>query len=339
MKNRKNLLPKILLNMLIITYFFLLIFSERSVIEQINVNLTHSNAPAEFLRDDNIVSGQFKSCEWLIDKDGVLVIWPQGSYGYLYLDTGENMRSWPWHHVGNNTNKVNYYDIVKKVRFEPNVRLKNNVSGMFNELENLESIDFNNLDTSQATNMGSMFRKCSKLSELDLSSWDTSRVENMQSMFLNAGIVKLNIGGSFDTKNVENMDSMFHGIEKTLNTITLGQKTNLKTDKQEVGNGGFGRGTWERYGTKYSVPEICDLSTSGNAEGTYVKKSNISKEFDIKRDFNVKYRIGEIHGISECTITGRSPDDGKLFRSGDGVYLNVNLRSSNNLSRNNYSTF
>ena len=60
-----------------------------------------------------------------------------------------------------------------------------NMSGMFENVRRLTSLDVSNFDTSQVIDMSWMFGNCSGLTSLDVSSFDTSQVTDMNSMFCN----------------------------------------------------------------------------------------------------------------------------------------------------------
>lgn len=80
---------------------------------------------------------------------------------------------------------------------------------MFGNKSNLNSIEFDNIDTSKVEEMGNMFKSCSSIANLDLSSFNTSNTENMSSMFKGCGnLTTLNIS-SFNTAKVVYMNSMF----------------------------------------------------------------------------------------------------------------------------------
>ena len=57
------------------------------------------------------------------------------------------------------------------------------MSEMFKECKNLQSIVFNGINTSSVTTMYKMFTSCSSLKYLDLSDFDTSKTRDMTSMF------------------------------------------------------------------------------------------------------------------------------------------------------------
>lgn len=88
--------------------------------------------------------------------------------------------------------------------------LPENSSYMFSSYNNVTTIDFNNIDTSQVTNMSYMFYGLYAIKTIDFSNFNTSNVTNMNGMFYySTGFTSLDLS-SFDTSNVTNMASMFY---------------------------------------------------------------------------------------------------------------------------------
>lgn len=86
------------------------------------------------------------------------------------------------------------------------------MSYMFNNCQDVESIILKDINTSNVTDMSYMFyyvnANSSKLKTLDISSFNTSKVTNMSSMFYNFRFGTLDLS-HFNTENVTNMDDMF----------------------------------------------------------------------------------------------------------------------------------
>lgn len=113
-----------------------------------------------------------------------------------------------------------------------------NMTGMFYACRNLTSLDLSNFDTSNVTDMSSMFDSCSSLTSLDLSNFNTSRVTNMQQMFnICPSLTKLDIS-SFNTKHVANMSQMFYNC-KNLSTIYVGTEWSTKKLVSSTGSDGY----------------------------------------------------------------------------------------------------
>ncbi len=79
----------------------------------------------------------------------------------------------------------------------------------------LETITFDNLNTSETTDMSFMFAEYQG-TELDLSTFDTSKVINMSYMFSNTSVeLPFKDWSNFVTTNVEDMSDMFDGYQGT----------------------------------------------------------------------------------------------------------------------------
>ena len=84
------------------------------------------------------------------------------------------------------------------------------LNSTFSSLSALETISFNNFDTSNASSMSYMFGSCESLISLDLSGFNTSKVSTMYQMFYNCTkLTNLNVS-NFNTSKVTDMQQMFH---------------------------------------------------------------------------------------------------------------------------------
>ena len=112
---------------------------------------------------------------------------------------------------------------IQKVVFKAGFRDEppTTCSNWFNGCTNLTSIEgIENLNTSKVTDMSGMFAQCSNLETLDLSHFNTEKVTTMTQMFYGCTkLHNLNIS-SFNTENVTNMYEMFYGCS-SLNTLDL----------------------------------------------------------------------------------------------------------------------
>lgn len=112
---------------------------------------------------------------------------------------------------------------IKKVVFKAGFRDETHTtcSKWFSGCTNLTSIEgIENLNTSNVKNMSEMFGQCSNLETLDLSHFNTEKVTTMAQMFYGCTkLHNLNIS-SFNTENVTNMYEMFYGCS-SLETLDL----------------------------------------------------------------------------------------------------------------------
>lgn len=101
---------------------------------------------------------------------------------------------------------------VKKIVFNSQLKLYNEKFDFFRGMTNLESIEnFQNIDTSNATDMNGLFSGCSNLKTIDLSNFNTENVRNMSQMFYGCVSLKEIDLSVFNTSKVTNMGSMFSG--------------------------------------------------------------------------------------------------------------------------------
>ena len=139
--------------------------------------------------DDSILhSGKTNNISWKISASGKLTIEGTGDY-----------KKAEW---------LSYWKEIKSA--EVNVTGITSTKSMFEELDNMTSIDLSKLDTRNVTNMSNMFRFCGELTDLDVSKFDTSNVTNMSGMFsFCEKLTDLDVS-KFDTSKVTNMTYMFY---------------------------------------------------------------------------------------------------------------------------------
>ena len=87
------------------------------------------------------------------------------------------------------------------------------MASMFMNCYALTSLNLDGLDTSNVTRMASMFANCYALTSLDLSKLDTSKVTSMNSMFYSCNALAFVDLSSFNTENVTNMGFMFENCK------------------------------------------------------------------------------------------------------------------------------
>ena len=126
---------------------------------------------------------------------------------------------------------IDYYMIYNTfyVLSEKTIVFNADCSNMFHYYSRLESIKFNNIDTSNVTNMSRMFGSLGSVASLDLRSFNTSNVTDMSNMFDRSGTLKSINLTSFDTRNVTKMSYMFGGCDDLI-TLDL---SNFNTSKVE----------------------------------------------------------------------------------------------------------
>ena len=101
------------------------------------------------------------------------------------------------------------------------------MSKMFYNCYNLNSLNLSQFNTGNVEKMNEMFYNCHGLNSLDLSAFNTAKVNNMYRMFYYCFVKTIDLS-SFNTANVENMNEMFAGASLVVNIYT---SDSFKTDK------------------------------------------------------------------------------------------------------------
>ena len=107
-----------------------------------------------------------------------------------------------------------------------NTKNVTNMSYMFDNCQNLSSLDLSKFNTAKVTNMYAMFTHCQNLSSLDLSKFNTANVTDMSWMFSDCQLSSLDLS-NFNTEKVREMYNMFSFCQK-LSSLNL---TNFNTEK------------------------------------------------------------------------------------------------------------
>ena len=101
------------------------------------------------------------------------------------------------------------------------------MSKMFYNCYNLNSLNLSQFNTGNVEKMNEMFYSCHGLNSLDLSAFNTTKVNNMYRMFYYCFVRTIDLS-SFNTANVENMNEMFAGASLVVNIYASDL---FKTDK------------------------------------------------------------------------------------------------------------
>ena len=123
---------------------------------------------------------------------------------------------------------------IKRVTATSEVSFTGDCSELFYGLYNCESIDLNNVNTSEMTSANKMFYNNGKLGTLDLSGWNTENVTEMSYMFYCcSGLTSLNLS-EWNTGNVTNMSYMFAGCWRLDTLDVSGFNTRNVTDMSSM---------------------------------------------------------------------------------------------------------
>ena len=104
------------------------------------------------------------------------------------------------------------------------------MSEMFEKCNDLQTINFGNINTSSVEDIHYMFFGCSSLISIDLSNFDTSKVTNMESIFLDCKNLQTINFGNIITSSLQEMTSMFERCN-SLKSIDL---SNFDTSNVEL---------------------------------------------------------------------------------------------------------
>ena len=111
------------------------------------------------------------------------------------------------------------------------------MTNMFRNCTNLQSLDLSLFDTSKVTDMRYMFSGCEALTNLDLSNFNTAKVTDMSDMFQYCkALTNLDIS-NFDTSNVTAMGYMFYSCEALTNLDISNFDTSNVTDMRYMFSG------------------------------------------------------------------------------------------------------
>ena len=131
------------------------------------------------------------------------------------LNTDDDNPAWHTNDISFNVNKVVFDSTFVDAR-------PTSTYGWFHGMKYLRTIEgLALLNTSEVTRMDDMFNDCNELKSLDLSTFNTEKVTSMRGMFSLCVYVESIDLSSFNTANVAAMDSMFHACI-SLQTIYAG---------------------------------------------------------------------------------------------------------------------
>ena len=171
------------------------------------------------------------------------------------------------------------------------------MSKMFYNCYELNSLDLSQFNTGNVEKMNEMFYNCHGLNSLDLSAFNTAKVNNMDRMFYYCFVKTIDLS-SFNTANVENMNEMFAGASLVVNIYASDL---FKTDKLKSSEKMF------YYCTKlpnFNKDEV-DATHANYGAGGYFKKI-VGQKGSVTLGAN-----GEPLAVAELTLT----DDDEDFKA------------------------
>jgi len=205
----------ILLEFIILCYFFINLFSEANL-KKLNLAseitiVIKGNGTQRILSDATFTFHRYKEYDLpnQILVNGIL----QNYTGkYVYNLTHEmNKITMRWNNQITNCNCM-FKDLSNIISVDLSKFDSSKVESFdnfFYYCSNIKSINLTNLNTSSCLDMAGMFKSCSGLETLNLSSFDTSKVTSMMYMFEDCTSLKLLDLGNFDTPKVKEIQDLF----------------------------------------------------------------------------------------------------------------------------------
>lgn len=136
-----------------------------------------------------------------------------------------------------------------------------NMSGMFDQCSNLETLDLSHFNTEKVENMSNMFNGCTKLHDLNISSFNTEKVTSMNQMFGGCSSLDSLDLSHFNTRYVrkDGMNYMFNGCSN-LSSLDV---SNFTTDKPRMQLDGLFKGC-----SSLQTLDLSSFSTGGASSVT-----------------------------------------------------------------------
>lgn len=203
---------------------------------------------------------------------------------------------------------------------------------MFNGMSGLTSLDLSKFDTRNVTNMARMFQGLSKMTNIDVSNFNTGKVTNLSGMFFGMSrLTSLDLS-NFDTGNVMNISEMFANCN-SLENIDLSN-----FDTSNVRNMGY----MFRSCANLTTLDLSNFDTSkvSTMIEMFYNCLNLTSidvsSFDTSNVTNMKAMFGLLKKLNELDIsnfnTGKVTNMQDMFRSSENlsvIYVGNNWVTSN----------
>lgn len=200
------------------------------------------------------------------------------------------------------SDKITELEIASKNR----ISLNTNSSDLFSGLSTLNTINgLTRLDTKEVTNMSGMFKNLSNIETLDLSSFITDKVTNTTEMFLNDNNLE-----RIETSSLFNLDNVTNSLDMFKNCTSLQGENNTTYDENKTDKEGSIYFTHKEY-----YKDISDLDLNGLINASYTGnpikpditityngeklKENKDYEVSLKNNINVGTATINVTGINE----------------------------------------
>lgn len=171
-----------------------------------------------------------------------------------------------------------------------------NMSGMFDQCSNLETLDLSHFNTENVVNMSNMFNGCTKLHKLNISSFNTENVTNMYGMFYGCSSLETLDLSHFNTRYVrkDGMNYMFNGCS-SLSSLDV---SNFITDKNSMQLDGLFQGC-----SSLQTLDLSSFDTRGAGSVNYLFDGcSALRTIYVSEDFIIPYRVKSSNMFRDCHL-------------------------------------
>lgn len=171
-----------------------------------------------------------------------------------------------------------------------------NMSEMFGQCSNLETLDLSHFNTEDVGNMSNMFNGCTKLHDLNISSFNTENVTNMYGMFYGCSSLETLDLSHFNTRNVrkDGMNYMFNGCS----SLSYLNVSNFTTDKPGMQLDGLFQGC-----SSLQTLDLSSFDISGAGSVNYLFDGCSALQTIYVSDlFKIKYGVKSSNMFRDCHL-------------------------------------
>ena len=171
-----------------------------------------------------------------------------------------------------------------------------NMSEMFGQCSNLETLDLSHFNTEKVGNMSNMFNGCTKLHDLNISSFNTENVTNMYGMFYGCSSLETLDLSHFNTRNVrkDGMNYMFNGCS----SLSYLDVSNFTTDKPSMQLDGLFQGC-----SSLQTLDLSSFDISGAGSVNYLFDGCSALQTIYVSDlFKIKYGVKSSNMFRDCHL-------------------------------------
>lgn len=171
-----------------------------------------------------------------------------------------------------------------------------NMSGMFAQCSNLETLDLSHFNTEQVTTMAQMFYGCTKLHNLNIDNFNTENVSYMNGMFDGCSSLNTLDLSHFNTRYVrkDGMNYMFNGCSN-LSSLDV---SNFTTDKPSMQLDGLFKGC-----SSLQTLDLSSFSTGGASSVTDMFDGcSALRTIYVSEDFIIPYRVKSSNMFRDCHL-------------------------------------